>query len=283
MIHLDDLYKIVELTLCSAYVKGDKPLSILIISDRPESGKTEAVKRYSNTPYVDFSMDISGHGLKRDFCDKIMRGEIYHIVIPELLQPLLKGQVTARSFVTTLQTIMEDGVMGLHTGYVPATYLQKGAEIKSVGIIGCMPRPLFTKQLRYEWAKTGFLSRWMIVTYSYDNDAVEKIVASIEKGDYLGKDKKDMEFDGNQIPIVLPLPVAKACTSLAMSIVAEAKKVGLAYGFREIKHIRSLVAANVIHERVEKHTDRTTATMADFEEVERLGYLFNEQYNAVKS
>lgn len=282
MIYLDDLAKIVELALCSAYIEGEKPLSLLVISDRPESGKTEAVKRYSKVPFVKFATDISGYGIKRDFAQGILDGTIRHIVVPELLQPLMKGKVSAQSFVTTLQAMMEDGVMGIHTGFLPQLKMDKEKDIKAVGVIGCLPRPLLTRQLRYEWAKTGFWSRWLVVTYCYNEDAIDKIMGSIERGEYLQGGKSELVFDGVTIPIKIPPDVARAIRQLAEEVIGEARKAGLAYGYREQKHIRRLVAANVIHDRIKNGATRASATMEDFNEIERLGYLFNEQYNAVK-
>lgn len=277
-----DLEKIVSLALCSGYLEGDKPLSVLIISDRPESGKTDIIKRFSETPGVKFASDISGYGIKRDFAEGIMNGTLRHIIIPEFLQPLMKGKVSAQSFTTTLQVVMEDGCIGFHTGFVKSTTLQAGSEIRTVGVIGCMPRPLFTKQLRYEWAKTGFLSRWLIVTYKYSDEAIDNIMSSIEKGDYIHTKDPKVVLNGTKALVTLPPDVSKACTGLAMEVVKEAREAGLAYGFREVKHIRALVAANVIYDRIINGSERTTATMDDFKEVERLGYLFNEQFNEVR-
>lgn len=277
-----DLEKIVSLALCSGYIEGDKPLSILVISDRPESGKTDIIKRFSETPGVKFASDISGYGIKRDFLAGIMNGTLHHIIIPEFLQPLMKGRVSAQSFTTTLQVVMEDGCIGFHTGFVKSTALPPGSEIRTVGVIGCMPRPLFTRQLRYEWAKTGFLSRWLIVTYKYNDDAVCNIIASIERGDYIHSKDPKLVLDGTKETIVIPAEIARACTNLALGVVNEARQAGLAYGFREIKHIRALVASNVIYDRIINGSERVTATMEDFKEVERLGYLFNEQFNEVK-
>ena len=282
MIDSQDLDKIVTLALCTAYIKGDKPLSLLIISDRPESGKSEVVKHFSGTPGVEFASDVTGFGIKRDFCQKIMQGALHHIIIPEMITPLAKGQVSSDSFTAILQALIEDGVMGLHTGYLKSMWYDKDVPIRTVGVIGCLPRPFLTAKLKYEWMKRGFLSRFLVITYKHSDDTIDKIFESIHDGDYLGTSAEPIDFDGNEVAIDIPKPVATACTQLGRGIVEEAVKAGLAYGYREVKHIRALVAANVIFERIEEGTDRTEATMADFEEVNRLGYLFNEQFNALK-
>jgi len=282
MIHTKDLQKIISLALCSAYVKGDKPLSLLIISDRPESGKTEIVKGFLGTPRVEFATDISGYGIKRDLCKRIMEGNLYHIIIPEFLQPLSKGKISAQSFTTTLQAIMEDGVMGLHTGFLRATSSVNLDDIKSVGVIACMPRPSYTMQLRNEWVKSGFLSRWLVVSYKYNDDTIKTIFESINKGEYLDHNTNLLELGMHKFTITIPQDVANKCYQLSMDITVEARKQGAAYGFRELKHIRSLVAACAVYDKVVNKVNRDAVTINDFNEIDRLGYLFNEQFNAVK-
>lgn len=283
MIDTSDLEKIVALALCTAYVKGERPLSLLIISDRPEAGKTEVVKQFCGTPGVEFASDVTGYGIKRDFLDKIARGDIHHIIIPELLTPLSKGKVSADSFTSILQVLIEDGVMGFHTGYIDGVWGNKKNEpIKTIGIIGCMPQPFFTERIRLDWMRRGFLSRFVVVTYKYGFDSIEGIFASIREGNYLTAKPTPLDFDGNQADIAIPDNVAAECERLGVDIVKEAVALGLAYGFREVKHIRAMVAANVVLEQVREGTKRTEANMKDFQEIDRLGYLFNRQFNELK-
>lgn len=283
MIDTKDLEKIVALALCTAYIKGERPLSLLIISDRPEAGKTEVVKQFCGTPGVEFASDVTGYGIKRDFLAKIARGEIHHIIIPELLTPLSKGKVSSDSFTSILQVLIEDGVMGFHTGYIDGVWGNKAdLPIKTVGIIGCMPQPFFTDKVRFDWMRSGFLSRFVVVTYKYGFDSIKEIFASIKKGDYLTDDPTPLKFDGDQVEVIVPDNVATKCQRLSGEIAKEAIERGLAYGFREFKHIRAMVAANVVLERVRQGTDRAEANMKDFQEVDRLGYLFNRQFNALK-
>lgn len=283
MVGVDDLKKIVALTLCSAYVKGDRPLSLLIISDRPEAGKTEAVKCFLGTPFVEFATDLSAYGLKRDFASKIEKGIIRHIVIPELLQPLMRGKVSAQSFTTTLQTFMEDGVMGLHTGFIKSKPVLDVTDIKTVGVIACMPRPAYKKGLKREWTDTGFLSRWLVVTYKYNDDTVDGILNSIREGNYIKQPDTLVKLDGTSVSIDIPPSVSGKAVDLALDITKIAREQGQLYGFREAKHILTLVASNVIYDRITNNSDRLTATDVDFNEINRLGYLFNEQFNELRN
>ncbi len=282
MIGTNDLDKIVALTLCSGHINGEKPLSILILSDRPESGKTEIVKKFCDTPYVEYCTDVSGFGLMRDLSTRITKGEVKHIVIPELLKPLMKGKTASDNFTSTLQTVMEDGIMGQHTGFLKSRTSVKSEDIKTVGIIGCMPRKAFTTDIKKRWNMTGFMSRWLVISYKYNDDTVTHILESIRSGEYLTDPIHPLNFDGESYKVIIPLDIGIKCEKLGLNITEEARKAGALYGFREIKHIRTLVAANVVYNRVVNGVSDLVATMEDFNEIERLGYLFNEQFNAVK-
>lgn len=282
MIGTNDLKKITALALCSGFVQGDKPLSLLIISDRPESGKTEIVKQFMGTPYVSFVSDISSFGLKRDFVDKIKSGEVRHIIIPELLQALSKGKTASGSFTTTLQILMEDGAMGFHTGFLTSKPNDNLSKVNTVGFIACMPRLMYRKELKREWTNSGFLSRWLVVTYKYNDNTINEILRSIRQGDYIGQQDDLLKLDGSTIKVNVAEDLAQKCIDMALKITEQSRQAGQLYGFRESKHILSLLRANVIYDRIVNHTDRIEATIDDFNEVSRLEYLFNEQFNELK-
>lgn len=281
MIGVADLQKIVALALCSAYVENDKPLSLLIIGDRPESGKTEVLKGFAGTPKVKFLSDVSGYGLLKYSSDDIRAGRVNHIIIPEFLKPLSKGKATAQSFTSTLGVLMEDGLMGIYTGFLPKQDLEVDRGIRAIGFIGCMPRQTYSRELKRQWVVSGFLSRWLVVSYSYSTKTLEDIFASIARGDYL-EDKNQLLALDKRIKVHIPPKIAQKCEELGLRITQEARDAGSLYGFREVKHIRSLVASNVVYEQLTDKNRGSTATVEDFNEVESLGYLFNEQYNEVR-
>jgi len=286
MKYTQDLEKIVALTLCSAYIVGDKPLSLLLLSDRPESGKTEIVQKFKGTPKVNFVTDVSGFGIKRDFAEKIRQEQVTHIIIPELLQPLMKGKSTATSFVATLQGLMEDGLMGLHTGYSTAVYDDDAERAKTVGFIGCMPRKMY-EYVKQGWSNSGFLSRWVVVSYQYSREVIDEILTGIAIRDYITGADSVIENDLASIKtetkqhIVIPKEVGLTCLELSKTITEVATDMGSIYGFRELKHILTLLASLVIYDRVRNGSTRTEATMEDYNEINRLSYLFNDQFNQI--
>jgi hypothetical protein len=85
---LEPLLEMIRLTLLTAYIKGvPKPNSLLIIA-RPESGKTEALKKFTVNKNAAYLTDVTGFGIQRDWLTKIEAGEVRYIMIPDLLKPL---------------------------------------------------------------------------------------------------------------------------------------------------------------------------------------------------
>jgi hypothetical protein len=119
LIGTQDLEKLIALALSSAYVKGDKPISLLIVSDRPESGKTETVNRFYGNIGLGFLSDCTAFALWRDFEKQMRARTLKHLIIPEFLTLLSRSSETVASLISTLQELTEDGVTGIHTGYLP--------------------------------------------------------------------------------------------------------------------------------------------------------------------
>ena len=270
--------KLVALALASGHIADERPVSLLLVSQRPESGKTEIVKKFNRTSGVDFSNDISAFGIRRDLYKKIVDGSIRHIVIPELLAPLSK-KTSADALIGQLQTIMEDGTMNVHVGFTPEIQTDSN---RSVGIIACMPRTQYLAH-HTRWVLSGFLSRFLVISYQYDELTVENIFDSITTGEYAKNEDTPLTFPAKDTYINMPNEIAIKCVQLAKDITLEARTKGSTYGFREAKFMNRMVKANVLLDNVLNGSKRRAAVDADFEMFRGLTYLINEQYNEVRS
>lgn len=279
LIGTQDLEKLIALALSSAYVKGDKPISLLIVSDRPESGKTETVNRFYGNTGLGFLSDCTAFALWRDFEQQMRERTLKHLIIPEFLTLLSRSRETVGSLISTLQELTEDGATGIHTGFLPDLVPFDPPVV--VGVIACMPRNAYDKH-RLEWEVSGFLSRFMVVTFKYSDDTVDYIFDSIEKREYLKYAKIDLKLR-TEVEVTIPPEVAHECRTLSESITNQARRSGSCYGFRELKNILRCVAANVILDANLCDSTRTTAEMWDFNEVKRLSYLVNEQFNTLSN
>jgi len=275
MVNTSDIEKVIALTLASAYVAGEKPASLMIVSDRPESGKTDIIKQFSGTQGIAVISDMTAYAMWRDFGEAISEGKIKHFIIPEFLAPMSRTS-TAASFVATLQMMIEEGLTEIHTGFLPPMKFDKPV---TIGLIVCMPRNAF-KSNRLGWEISGFLSRFVLSTYHYNDDTIASIFDSIVNRKYLQESKVHLNF--TEATIDIPLAIAQKCRELAEELTAQSRMDGKCYGFRELKNTLRFVSSMVILDRA-TGSDRHEVNEADFEEIARLSYLMNEEFNAVRS
>jgi len=174
---------------------------------------------------------------------------------------------------------VEEGLVSYHSGF-----LKKSVHFNqphTVGVIACLPKVAFERS-RLSWTVSGFLSRFMVVSYSYDQETVDAIFESIISAKYLNETQQSLNFPKEQMTITIDAKIGTLCKKLALGVTEVARDRKGLYGFRELKNVRRLVAGNVVLENVTKNTKRDKATMADFQVISELSYLFNEEFNEVK-
>jgi hypothetical protein len=235
---LDPLVDIVKLTLYTAYVKNiPKPNSLLIIA-KPESGKTEVLKKFIPNKNLVYLSDVTAYGIERDYLSKIESGEIRHIIIPDLLKPLSRKESTVKTFITLMNALIEEGLASA------STYATRRTSEKHVkcGIITAITGEELSDK-RHNWGRLGFLSRVVPFSYSYGIETVKKVFDSILGLDYLRE--RDVEL--KHIPrqdkeIKLPRRYAQAILP-SITAIAQAEKT---YGFRLQKQFQALLQASAL-------------------------------------
>lgn len=278
MINTNDLERLISLTLASAYVKGEKPISLMMVSDRPESGKTTLANKFIENKRLAYLSDITAYAMWRDFAKEIEAGDIKHFIIPEFLAPLSRTPSTVASFVATLQMLIEEGIMEIHTGFLEPMKL---AAPTTIGAIVCLPRNSFDVH-RFSWEMSGFLSRFMVVTYKYNDATIEKIFDSIMNREYFAETKISLSFPDKASSISIPKDIALKARALSHKASEKARQDGKLYGFRELKNIMCLLAANVVLENMQSGNNRTKVNQSDYQIVEHLSYYLNEDFNALR-
>jgi hypothetical protein len=255
---LEPLVEIITLTLYTAYIKNvPKPNSLLIIA-RPESGKTEVLKKFISNKNVAYVSDLTAYGLERDYLSKIEAGEIRHIIIPDLLKPLSRKESTVKGFITSMNALIEEGVASA------STYATRRMSEKHVkcGIVTAITGAELSDQ-RHGWGRLGFLSRIVPFSYSYGIETVKKVFDYILGLDYL--EEHDIEL--KRIPrqdkeVKLPRKYAQAILP-SIATIAKAQKT---YGFRLQKQFQALLQASALEK------GRNSVNSSD---VERLLPLMN--------
>jgi len=263
IIHIEPLKKIIEAVLITPYIKGEKPLSLMIVA-KAESGKTSAMKMYRETKGVLLITDCTAYGITRDILPKIISGEIKTLIIPDLITPLSKSHKTRQSFVAFLNNLIEEGVAKVTTY---ATIWDK--EVKANVITAVTGDVL--KDGRHEWAKMGFLSRFIIFSYSYSMSTVEAILNYYSEHG-LKIDNVKFRLPTEEVDIRLPKEIADELNPIA-------KKVGEQfelYGIRAKINFRSLLKALALR------NGSKTVTEAEFREFLELTDYMNFKYNPIR-
>jgi hypothetical protein len=263
LINIEPLKKIIECTLISPYIKDEKPISLLIVA-KAESGKTTAMKMYRENKGVVYITDCTAYGITRDILPKIVSGEVKTIMIPDLITPLSKSTKTRQSFVAFLNNLIEEGVAKMTTY---ATVWNK--DVNANVITAVTDEEL--RDARHNWAKIGFLSRFILFSYSYSISTITKILnAYSEHG--LTTSPVKLKIPKRQVKIKLPKEIADKIDPIATKIGEQFKL----YGLRAKINFRSLLKC------LAYRNGRKTVTEEEFTEFLELASYMNSNFNPLR-
>jgi hypothetical protein len=263
IIELDALEKTVRATLYSAYVKDEKPLSLLIVA-KPESAKTQILKKYRENKGVVYLTDCTAFGLTRDILPKIFSGEVKHVMIADLITPLSKSTKTRQSFIAFLNNLIEEGVAKM------TTYVNVWEKEVTCGLLAAITEDAL-EDGRRDWAKMGFLSRMCIFSYSYPIPVICKIFESLV-GDKSGRNEVfKLDFPAEPVDVVLAEDIAKELVPISMKI-GEAMQL---YGFRFFLNTKTMLKSLALMK------GRDNVTREEFQEFLELTRYLNSKFNLI--
>jgi len=235
---LEPLVDAITLTVYTAYIENvAKPNSLLIIA-KPESGKTEVMKKFIVNKNIAYLSDLTAFGIERDYLGRIETGEIRHIIIPDLLKPLSRKESTVKTFITMMNGLIEEGIASV------STYATRRSSDTAVrcGIITAITGEELRDQ-RHNWGRIGFLSRIVPFSYSYSIESVKKVFDYILGLDYLKEHNIELKrIPKNDKEIKLPRRYAQAILP-STTVIAKAQKT---YGFRLQKQFQALLQASAL-------------------------------------
>jgi len=237
IIGMDYIEKMIELALWSSYIKGEREISVILVA-KPASGKTTALMKYANNKGLCVLSDSTAYGIRRDIIPLVRLGKIKHIVIPDLLKPLNRGQSAVADFISLMNSLVEEGVGSI------STYNEKYDE--SVKLVRCglitSVTPEFIKDSRTRWSKMGFISRCIIMSYSYSKETINKILEFHLTEQSLKEDNVKLELPDKKIDV-------RAEEKYNRMILPDVKMIADAHnshGFRELRHHITLMKANAL-------------------------------------
>jgi hypothetical protein len=238
---LDAIVDILKLVILSAYVRSvTKPVSLLIIA-KPESGKTDVMKKFAVNKNIAYLSDVTAYGIQRDYLNAIENREVRHIMIPDLLKPLSRKESTVNTFITLMNSLIEEGIAAVSTYATPRLVY---SEPVKCGLITAIASDEFHDH-RHKWKRLGFLSRTIPFSYSYGIPTVNKVFQYIIGLDYLKEHDIHLEIPERDKDIKLPREYAQAILPSTASI-AQAEEM---YGFRLQKQFQALLQASALDHR----------------------------------
>jgi hypothetical protein len=142
-----------------------------------ESAKTEALKYFRGTPTLCYCSDLTSKGLA-PFKKEIINGRLRHVVLLDLVRILSHGKGVSERTIQTLASLMEEGESATSDGGGREAW---GEDFPKIGaLMGITPS--FFKSKRGRWRQTGFLTRFVPVTFKYSDATVKLIHTSIKNG-----------------------------------------------------------------------------------------------------
>lgn len=263
LINVEPLKKIIECTLISPYIKDEKPTSLLIVA-KPESGKSSVMKQYRQSKGVVYLTDCTAYGLTRDILPKIVSGEIKTIMIPDLITPLSKSTKTRQSFVAFLNNLIEEGVAKMTTY---ATVWNKDCNANVITAVTDEE----LRDARHNWAKIGFLSRFILFSYSYSISTVTEILNAYSEHGLTIKNIK-VKLPRGKKAIELTKEIADKIDPIAMKIGEQFRL----YGIRAKINFRSLLKCLAYRNK------KKMVTEEEFKEFLELANYMNSRYNPIR-
>lgn len=161
--------KLVKLTYISAFLKSEKPISLLLVAP-PEQSKTHYLLSFK-TKHSHLSTDLSYSGLTELL---VRNNKIKHIVVPDFLKVTEKNQSTKKSIISFLNAYLEEGIYNINLANKQEINL-KG---RSGGIITSTTKESFFQNMK-NWSGLGFKSRFIIASYEYSKETMQELIKKI--------------------------------------------------------------------------------------------------------
>jgi hypothetical protein len=278
LIKLQKITELLELAIYSGHIKDEQPVSALITAP-PEAGKTELVMKLAQNDGVIALTDCTAFGIMRDYGKAIRERKIRHLIIPDLVRPMSRGKETVHSLIAFLNALVEEGVMRISTyaEQVGAPILTTDLEEKIVpvkcGLIATIAKDILLDG-RHHWARMGFMSRMLPISYEYGVPTKLEIHKSIAKKEYLAETPLKLALPNDDFKIQLIAPEADELMILSTTLASltDRHNPERTYGFRLQKHLQRLAMASALKD------GREQVQKGDVELIQELSSCINLDY-----
>lgn len=276
----EPIQDLIDLTIHSAYVKYERVVSLLIVSE-PEAGKTELIKKFRENKGVHLRRRFTAYGIIND----LLGGQIKtlfnypkilgHILVYDYSNIFAYKASTVDSTIEFLDALTEDGLSGESSYWIKGNELEPYEGLKGGIIAGINTFGFFTsgRRIRANLYKGGWFSRNIVATYDISETLLTKIFDSIKRGEYRA-DRGFVEYIILQLPlkrmdVELPDKYAEEIGDLARELAEDYTRDLRPYklkGIRLDKSLISLAKASALREN---------RGYVNADDVDRIKYLSN--------
>lgn len=290
LIGLEAIQDLVELVIWSAYVRGERVVSLLIVAES-ESGRTELIKKYRKNVGVHVRRRFTACGLINDLTDGILPllfnnpKILGHIMVYDFANIFTFKSNTVNSNIEFLDALTEEGLGKESAYWIAGEELEpyenlKGGLIAAINTFGFFTS---TGKVKANLYKGGWFSRHLVVTFSTSQAMNSKIFESITSGNYR-YDKSfrniiKLNLPKKRIQVILPERYAQDLRILASEIAetySEDLESHTLKGFRLQKILISLAKASALRDKRKIVIDR------DIERIRCLSQWMNLKLKKLK-
>lgn len=264
LILLEEVEEIVKLALYSGYLKGMRPVSLLIVA-KVGTGKTELLKKFATMRGLTYLTDVTAYGITKKLLPELEAGLLKHIIIPDLITPLSKQTATRRTFISFMKDLIEEGIVEIQTYAV--SIKKKGLRCGLITTIA--KEKLYSR--RRDWQDIGFMSRMLPVSYDYTQQSVIKILNKIAMRDSDFIDKIELDLPKKEVVIEEDRDLNKKLIPYSI-IFQQAEKI---YGFRRQRQLQTLMMASALDD------GRRKVEQKDFERIVNLTKFINLKFTKI--
>jgi len=257
------LEKTVSLCLYSAYVKERKPLSLLI-SAPPGTGNSELLMKFSENKGVAVFNQGTRYGIYKQIND--LGYNLKHLIIPDLSAVLGAHPGIASDLINLISILVEEGITSVQTYYFWRTF---NPPLK-VGVL-CAVSDSDLKSHKTRLSRTGFLSRFLPFTYSYDKHMLDRVLGYVRRGDILKEEKIRLNLPDQVVDVQCDPKYVDQFTEFTKLEGMEQREA------RFLEHIRILLKSNALM------NGRTEVNGQDVLDVMKLVIFLNYKYNVIGS
>lgn len=170
---LDGIKHLLSLVYYTPSIKDEQPPGVLLVAP-PGIGKSFILEHFtaSNCEVVN---DLTGFGLEKIILE-VQNKEAGYVVIPDLLRATPRPN-SFKSFALLTNVLLQEGLKRVERGNLSF----KSWKPVRCGIIAALTIEGFQKHYKF-FESTGFLSRHIVLSFSYTRNCLNKISTLVAKG-----------------------------------------------------------------------------------------------------